>query len=175
MLSDRQYKILLTRLVEVANAYNPRKPEPATIGKLEVIDTQAKNKVLATFYTCENGGPSTDTPMQDKRIVSRDYSLEWTDSSKNGSLAKKYPKYKIGSRNKAILLTCDEVLKSFRNRRILIHVGNTSADTLGCILLGKTKNEKMGWVSNSVEAVKEFFELIEKIGINNCYLRIKEI
>lgn len=174
-MNTKQYQLKLTRLVEVSEAYNPRKTEPATIGKLEVIDTQSKNRVLATFYTCENGGPSTDTPMQDRRIVARDYNLEWTDSSKNGSLAKKYPKYKIGSRNKAILLTCDNVLKSFRNRRILIHCGNYSNDTEGCVLVGKTKNEIKGFVGNSVEACYELFELLEKIGIENCYLRVIEI
>jgi hypothetical protein len=174
-ISDRQYKLLLTRLVEVEQAYNPRKPEPSTIGRLDIIDTQAKNKVLLTLYTCENGGPSTDTPMQDKRIVSRDYALEWTDSSKNGSLAKKYPEYKIGSRNKAIWLNCDGILDSFRNRRILVHCGNYANDTEGCILVGKSKNEEKGFISNSVQACYELFKLIEKIGIDNCYLRIKEI
>ncbi len=178
MIDDRRYKVKLTRQVEVENVRKPNstsKAEPSTIGKLEVIDTKEKDKVLYTCYTCENGGESTDTPQQDKRIVSRDYVLEWTDSAKNGSLARKYPKYKMGNRNKAIWVTCDEVLPLFRNRRILIHTGNYPQDTEGCILLGKAKNEAQGWVSNSVEAVREFFELLEKIGIENCYLRVMEI
>lgn len=175
MTADKRYKIKLTRLVEVANAYNPKKPEPATIGRLEVIDTESKDKVLATFYTCENGGPSTDTAMQDKRIVSRDYDLEWTDSSKNGALARKYPEYKMGDRNKAIWVTCDEALPYFRKRRILVHSGNYANDTEGCILVGKAKNTTKGFVSNSVQAIYELFKLIEKLGIENCYLRVMDI
>lgn len=176
MIADKRYKIKLTRQVECKGVKHATKPEEdSTLGKLEVIDTEQKGKVLYTCYTCENIGPSTDNSGTDKRIVSRDYALEWTDSAKNGALAKKYPQYKMGTRNKAIWVTCDEVLPNFRNRRILIHVGNYPQDTEGCILLGKAKNEKHGYISNSVEAVREFFELVEKLGIDNCYLRVMEV
>lgn len=178
MINDKRYKVKLTRLCEVAGVKKPNSnaaAEPSTLGKLEVIDTEGKDKVLYKCYTCENGGPSTDDSGKDKRITSRDYVLEWTDSARNGSVARKYPKYKRGERNLAVWVTCDEVLPRFRNRRILIHAGNYPQDTLGCILLGKVKNERAGWVSNSVEAVREFFEILEKIGIENTYLRVMDI
>lgn len=178
MINDKRYKIKITRQVECASVKKPNSTapaEPSTLGRLEVIDTENKDKVLYTCYTCENGGPSTDASGKDKRITSRDYSLEWTDSARNGSVARKYPKFKRGERNLAVWVTCDEVLPYFRNRRILIHAGNYPQDTLGCILLGKSKNTQAGWVSNSVEAVREFFEILEKIGIENTYLRVMEI
>ncbi len=173
-----RYKIKLTRICEVASVTKPNSnapAEPSTIGKLQVIDTESKDKVLYTCYTCENGGPSSDESGSDKRIVSRDYNLEWCDSGKNGALARKYPQFKRGERNLAVWLTCDSVLPRFRSRLVRIHTGNYPQDSQACILLGKAKNEQQGWVSNSVEAVKEFFELLQKIGIENCYLRVIEI
>lgn len=178
MINDKRYKIKITRQVEIASVKKPNSTaaaEPSTLGLLEIIDTENKGAVIFKCYTCENGGPSTDDSGKDKRITSRDYLLEWTDSARNGSVARKYPKFKRGERNLAVWVTCDEVLPRFRNRRILIHAGNYPQDTLGCILLGKSKNIQAGWVSNSVEAVREFFEILQKIGIENCYLRVMEI
>lgn len=176
--TGKRYKILLTRQDECGGVIKPNSntpPENSTLGMLEVIDLEKKT-IIFKCYTCENGGESTDIANKDKRIVARDYNIEWTDSSKNSTLAKKYPKFKCANgRNKAILITCDSVMLSFRDRRILIHIGNYPQDTLGCILLGKTKSLQNGWVSNSIECVKEFYELIEKIGVENCFLRILEI
>lgn len=52
---------------------------------------------------------------------------------------------------------------------IRIHSGNTAADSLGCILLGK--NNKVGWISNSRETCKKFEELLNKAG-GTCDLEI---
>lgn len=169
------YKILLQRVSEHKNVKKPNKDkiEDSTLGEFKIIDKDGK--IIWQCYTCENIGPSTDTAKQDKRIIARKYNLEWTSSSTNGSLSKNYPKYKTkDGRNKAILLTCDNELPSFRNRRILIHVGNYPQDTEGCLLLGMSKNEK-GYISQSVVAVNEFFQLVEKHGIENFILEIKEI
>lgn len=178
--TDKRYKILLSRTDEVGGVRKPndsRPPEPSTLGKIEVIDLQGKGTpTIYTCYTLENGGPSTDTAGQDKRIVARDYTLEWTDTARNASLVKKYPKFKCANgRNKALWIACDSVMLKFRDRRILVHIGNYPQDTLGCILLGKWKNTQTGTISNSIECVKEFYELIEKIGVENCFLRILEI
>ncbi|WP_300896617.1 DUF5675 family protein [uncultured Helicobacter sp.] len=169
------YKIILQRKSEHKNIQKPTNPkiEDSTIGELKVINEDGSS--LYKCFTCENIGPSTDTPNQDKRIMPRTYSLEWTDSSKNASLAHSYPQYKLpNGRNRAIWVTCDKELPSFRNRRILIHVGNYPQDTEGCRLLGKAHSGK-GTITGSVEACKEFFDLLEKIGIENCTLEIIEI
>ncbi|WP_304419608.1 DUF5675 family protein, partial [uncultured Helicobacter sp.] len=75
----------------------------------------------------------------------------------------------------AILLTCDKELPSFRNRSILIHIGNYPQDTEGCILLGKSKNDSTGTIGGSTQAILEFFNLCKKIGLENCELEAKEI
>lgn len=173
-----KYIILIKRISEHQNIQKPNNPkiENSTLGELSVhkVISGVLAPPIFTCYTCENEGESTDTPNQDKRIIARKYNLEWTDSSKNASLAKHYPKYKLeNGRNRAIWITCDDVLPSFRNRRILIHVGNYPQDTEGCILLGKVKGA--GVVSQSVECCKEFFECLEKIGIENTTLEIIEI
>lgn len=174
----KEYKIILQRQARYENVTKPNtsKIEHSTIGKLdvcEVMDDQGTLKSIYTCHTCENDGPSTDTPQQDKRIVAREYDLEWTDSQRNGALAKKHSEYKAGSLNKAIWITCDKERPKFRDRRILIHVGNYPQDTAGCILLGKTCGK--GVVNQSVDACKEFFDLMKEIGIENTTLVVREI
>lgn len=174
-----KYKILLQRKSEHKGIKKPNveRIEDSTIGELIVAEVNNQGVLgvpLFQCFTCENIGESTDTPNQDKRIMPRTYKLEWTDSAKNASLAKNHPEYKLANgRNKAIWVTCDEVLPSFRNRRILIHVGNYPQDTEGCILLGKAQNG--GIVTQSIVACNEFFKLMEKIGLENVELEIKEI
>lgn len=162
----KRYKILLTRTHEPNG--------DCTLGKIDVIDLQDKQqKVLYSCYSLERGGASTDESGTARRIVSRDYELEWTDTARNGNLAKKYPKFKCqNGRNKALWLTCDSVLPKFRNRRILLHIGCFFKDSLGCILLGRKQGKDC--LYESVEAVREFYELIERLGAENCFLRIIE-
>lgn len=162
----KRYNIVLQRTNE-PNA-------DTTLGKVEVIDMNS-GETIYNCYSLERGSPSTDKSGMAKRIVARDYDLEWTDTARNASLAKKYPKYKCSNgRNKALWLSCDSVLPTFRNRRILIHVGNYAKDSLGCILLGKWQSVEHASVSNSIECIREFFEVIENIGVENCVLTIKD-
>lgn len=138
--------------------------EPSTIGRVTLKDDDGKE--LWKGFSCENGGPDTDTPMQDKRIVAREYNLEWTTTTKNANSG-------LGKwQNNAIWITCDETLKTFRGRRILIHCGNYPSDTEGCILLGKDENGR-GAVSKSVVAIIELFDILKKVGIGNVKLVVK--
>lgn len=173
-----KYKIILQRLSEHKDVKKPNvaKIEDSTLGKLSVNEIQENGtlKEIWSCFTCENIGESTDTPKQDKRIVAREYALEWTDSIKNAALSRAYPHFKCpNGRNKALLLTCDSVLPSFRNRRILIHIGNYPQDTEGCLLFGYKKGN--GVVFESTECIKDFFELVQKEGVENFTLIIKEI
>lgn len=52
---------------------------------------------------------------------------------------------------------------------VRIHSGNTAADTLGCVLLGK--NDKPGWISNSRETCKKFEDMLIAAG-GTCELEI---
>lgn len=161
------YKLELQRRKEYKNVKDLKgKVEDSTIGTLQLFD---ENEVsLFKGFTCENIGPSTDKPRQDKRIIARTYDLEWTTTTKNSNNT-------LGKwQNNAILLTCDKELPNFRNRRILIHTGNYPSDTEGCILVGEEQTNS-GAVSKSVVAIIRLFNLIEKIGIDNIKLEVNEI
>ena len=160
------YKLVLQRLKEYKNVKDLKgKVEDSTIGSIKLFDD---DKVLFEGFTCENIGPSTDKPRQDKRIIARTYDLEWTTTTKNDN--KTLGKWQ----NNAILLTCDKELPNFRNRRILVHVGNGPGDTEGCILVGESETNS-GLISKSIVAIIRLFNLIEKIGIDNVKLEVNEI
>lgn len=145
--------------------------EDATIGELFVEDDNGE--VIFKSYTLENGGKSTDESGRDKRIVARKYRLKWHSSSKNKALGKKYSEFKLyDGRNQSIQLYTPE-LPSFEKRYILIHAGNYSMDTLGCILLGDT--ERNGFVFNSVDCVARFYRLCrDKLDLDKLELEIRE-
>lgn len=191
-----KYKIILQRKSEHKDVKKPTKGkiEDSTLGEFEVFDETGKS--IFKCFTCENIGPSTDTPKQDKRIMPRAYQIEWAQTGKNGSLVKNHNEWSLEEFKKtglpyrkvdmptgekthpniAILLTCDKELPSFRNRSILIHVGNYPQDTEGCLLLGKGKDDKLGTINGSIAANKEFYDLVKKIGIENIEsLEVREI
>lgn len=142
------------------------KKEDSTLGLVVLEDVNGKE--LWKGYSLENIGPSTDTPNQDRRIVAREYQLEWTATTKNSNS-------KLGKfRNKALLVTCKE-LPSFKHRRILIHTGNYPQDTEGCILLGKGVDKKQGIILKSVDAINELFAILEKLSIKEVSLKVEEI
>lgn len=159
-------KIILQRQDEYSNIIKPnsnKKAEGSTVGTLKVYAENGEN--IFTCFTLENAGESTDARGQDKRIIARDYNIEWSNSSV--ALPSEY-------KGKGLLLTCDDVLKSFRSRRILVHVGNYPQDSEGCILLGYT-NKNNGTILDSTKAVKDFYDIVNKYGVNNFILSIKEI
>lgn len=160
-----KYLLELQRLKEFSAVKAKGTVEGSTIGEMTL--TSEIGEELFKGYTCENIGPSTDTPKQDKRIVAREYDLEFSQTSKNSnSLLGKW-------KNKALWLKCKE-LPQFANRRILIHVGNYPQDTEGCILVGKREGNN-GTVSNSTESIIKLFDIIDKVGVDNVKLVVKEI
>lgn len=177
MEANMAYKIVVQRKSEHKDVKKPNtdKVEDSTLGELNVYNENGDS--IFQCYTCENIGPSTDTPNQDKRIMPRVYNIEWTLTSKNASLGKNYPKWIAGAdhplkkqfpnfSNIALWITCDKELPSFRSRRILIHIGNRPQETEGCILVGKTNNND-GTIGQSTICCHELFSLIEKLGIEN--------
>ena len=146
------------------------KVEDVTIGHLSLKDSD--NNVLFECATLENGAPSTDKSGLDKRIVARDYSLKWFDSTKNNNLANRYKEFvRPNNRSLAIQLHTDAV-SGFDKRFILIHIGNYAQDTEGCILLGE--GGKGGIIGNSIMICASFMRKCQEIGIENITLRILE-
>lgn len=161
------YRCVLQRIKEFESVLKPnsqKKAEGSTIGEFKVYHTSSLKPVFEC-YCVENAGPSTDTPKQDKRIMPRTYSLYWTESSV--TLPKEFKPRCIS------LYTND--LPSFKDRRIHIHIGNYPQDTEGCLLLCQHWNGRVGYASQSTQAVTEFYRLVAKQGIVNFVLEVREI
>lgn len=105
------YKILIERIEEEFDY---------TLGKAKLIKDKQK---LMDFYTLEPRGPDCQIPEQNMRIPEGVYDTEWVDSSKSG----------VQLRGKLPVLFNNIVSK---DRKILMHIGNTYEDTRGCILVG---------------------------------------
>jgi hypothetical protein len=59
-----------------------------------------------------------------------------------------------------------------KDRAILIHSGNTAANTEGCLLPGSTRS--VDFVGNSKDKLKEIFDYVEEKGIDNAKIIITE-
>lgn len=140
-----------------------RADEDSMIGLLRVLNQD--NKVLFQCFTLENAGQPTDNSGKDKPIVERDYKLEWSDTSV--TVPSDY-------KPQGLLLTCDDILPKFRDRRILIHVGNTARHTLGCVLLGN-KVHSNGSIEESAVACGKFYDIVKKYGVENFTVRIESM
>lgn len=187
------YKLILQRLKEYENvkhSTNPNaKTESSTIGEAKLVEVGEDGKVLSTLwkaYTCENGGPSTDTSKQDKRVVARKYQLRWSSSKVNGGLTRAYPKWLRGSKdcpikiddgttgpNVVLWMVCKDK-PEFAKRRMHWHSGTCPQHTEGCILPALDDNGN-GTTSRSAIAVNSLFEEVAKVGVENIEVEILEI
>lgn len=154
--------IRLQRDHEVESVRKPQhKNESATIG---LIGISYENKLLFSCYTIENGGASSELRNKDRRIMPGVYELTYA-----------YTSVPLPSQlNKKGLLLTKEDDPTFKDRRIFIHQGNYPQDTLGCILLVKNYNmeKKMGWGTNSVNAVGQFYKTIADLNPKKILLKI---
>lgn len=157
-----------------------------TLGTLTMTN-DVTNEVMYCAYVCEPKGPSTTASGQNKRIKPGTYHIRFTDTARNASLTKKYAKWEpkaffkqypqyqysqnVKGRNVALWIVDGT---NFDHRRILIHVGNSCKDTLGCNLIGKWRNTKTMTISNSLVALDEFYSLVLKLGPENFKYIIKE-
>lgn len=164
-------ELLIKRRIEYKNvawSYKGKvyKPEDSTISDAILIKD---GKEIYKCFCLENGGPSTDTPKQDKRIIARTYNLYETLSSV--SLPSKYCN-KDGTKRCISLYTNE--LPSFKNRRIHIHIGNSPQNSEGCLLFGEIDNRN-GTIGASTKAVTIIYDYLFAEKLENCKVIIEEI
>lgn len=149
--------------------------QASTVSWFKIFDTNENNKVIFVSCVVENIGPSSDVRCSDKRILPGKYLLKWRKPT-TVTVPEDF-REKDGRRAPWLYREGEESLpfsKRFESRNILIHVGNDSVDTLGCLLPNDIDNGN-GTGSESTKACNRLFHLLDKIGIENVELEIKEI
>ena len=120
----------------------------STIGEFTIDDQDL------TGFILEEKGPDTTVSGQEQRVPTGTYNLEWHSGTKFA---------------KALKLYNSEVSK---DRAILIHGGNTAADTEGCLLPGTTRS--VDFVGSSQAKLKKIFEVVEDVGIEGATIIITD-
>lgn len=121
------------------------------LGELEMKED---DNLLFTCKTLEEEVEGIQSG-QDLRIPSGDYEVDWYEASRFT------PKLsKILNWTQAPLRLFNENVS--KSRCILIHTGNTHKDTEGCILLGKQWGEDRESITQSRDAIKEFYTIINR-------------
>lgn len=151
--------------------------EHACTGILEVLD-DAGNKIFECYTLEENVAASerhedgTFVGGKDERIPAGVYNLRRHDArNEEGVCVSKYaPKIAqwTGEDSGPINVYNDEVPAS---RLILIHWGNTDKDTLGCILLGYTRDGG-NFIGNSQNCCNKFYNIMKDVDLSSCQLEI---
>lgn len=111
-----------------------------TLGEFTLLDD--KSKELMKGYTLEPAGPDTVEPNQDKRIPQGIYKAKMEYS----------PRYK-----RDLPVLWNNLVS--KDRRILIHSGNTDKDTLGCILVGSMYG--LNSISNSRKTLEDLLYYVD--------------
>ncbi|BEG56467.1 hypothetical protein NHP21005_01550 [Helicobacter sp. NHP21005] len=132
-----------------------------------VIDEAGKE--VFRCHTMENAGEPTHESGKDKPIMPGTYTLHWDCTSV--CVPPEWRNKNPWDKPVGIWLK-DPNNPNFAKRRIMIHVGNDAIDTLGCILLGKSYNDKLGIIQHSTKAVSEFYDLVETHRAQNFSLTI---
>lgn len=169
-------KILITRK-QIGKPFTKNgKTERGTIGKLRVyiddkfyVFTHPQTKKTQDFlYTMENEIEGAESGKDLRIPATNSYYLAWSATAK-GFIPPKYKGKGENALNKTILV-CDKNNPKFASRRILIHIGNSAIDTLGCILLGWDRNDTI--ITESTIATELFYDLMSEHNIKDFSLEI---
>ncbi len=122
--------------------------EISTIGEFTIDNT------TITGFILEEKGPDTKTSGLEQRIPIGTYNMVMHNGTKFKNVLKLY--------NNDVSI----------DRAILIHSGNSAADTEGCLVVGTTRSED--WVSSSKDKLNEIMEHVKVAGIENAKIIITE-
>ena len=153
------------------------KTEKGTLGKLRVyindklyMFTHPQTKKQQDFlYTMENEKEGAESGKDLRIPASNRYYMVWSSTGK-GFIPQKYKGKGENGLNKTILI-CDRDNPNFASRRILVHVGNSAIDTLGCVLLGWNRDEYT--IVESTIATQLFYDVMSEHDIKDFTLEIK--
>ncbi|WP_029269169.1 DUF5675 family protein [Flavobacterium sp. KJJ] len=120
--------------------------EKSTIGEFKIDDSDIKGYIL------EEKGPDTTVSGIEQRVPVGTYNLKWHNGTKKKGVLKLYN---------------SDVSES---RAILIHSGNTAADTEGCLLPGSSKSTD--FVGGSQAKVKEINDYVKEKGVEGAKIII---
>jgi predicted chitinase len=120
--------------------------DKSTIGEFTIDNSEIKGYIL------EEKGPDTTVSGMEQRVPVGTYNLKWHNGTKQKGVLKLYN---------------SEVPES---RAILIHVGNTAADTEGCLLAGSSKSKD--FVGGSKPKLKEINDYVTEKGIEGAKIII---
>ncbi|WP_433810677.1 DUF5675 family protein [Flavobacterium johnsoniae] len=118
----------------------------STIGEFTIDDSDIKGYIL------EEKGPDTTVSGIEQRVPVGTYNLKWHNGTKKKGVLKLYN---------------NDVSE---DRAILIHSGNTAADTEGCLLPGSTKSTD--FVGDSKAKVKEINDYVKEKGVEGAKIII---
>ncbi|UPZ13838.1 DUF5675 family protein [Flavobacterium humidisoli] len=118
----------------------------STIGEFTIDDSDIKGYIL------EEKGPDTTVSGIEQRVPVGTYNLKWHNGTKKKGVLKLYN---------------SDVSES---RAILIHSGNTAADTEGCLLPGSSKSTD--FVGGSQAKVKEINDYVKEKGVEGAKIII---
>ncbi|WDF64932.1 DUF5675 family protein [Flavobacterium sp. KACC 22763] len=118
----------------------------STIGEFTIDDSDIKGYIL------EEKGPDTTVSGIEQRVPVGTYNLKWHNGTKKKGVLKLY--------NSNVS----------EDRAILIHSGNTAADTEGCLLPGSTKSTD--FVGDSKAKVKEINDYVKEKGVEGAKIII---
>lgn len=174
---SKRYKCVVQRVKEYPSFKdeNGKVYEASTISWVKVFDTNENNKVLFVSCAVENIGPSSDVRGSDKRILPGVYLLKWRQPTSvtvpadfRESKGKRAPwLYRENEQNLPLE-------KRFESRYVLFHIGNSANNSGACVLLGNI-DKCNGTIEESTLACDRFFKLLDKIGIENVEVEVKEI
>lgn len=126
------------------NAFRIQETDESTISAFHLPDS--KNEFSSGFFL-ERPGPDTEQAMQKKRIPEGVYKLHANSGSRYQGVPRLYKNDEgIGGQ--------------FDMRAILIHVGNTSNDTEGCLLPGSYMRQNfVGDSKNTFNKLSNYIQL----------------
>ncbi|MDR1846712.1 MAG: DUF5675 family protein [Bacteroidales bacterium] len=156
----QETKFVRDQTIEIArdgknniNSFRIEETDRYTISAFHIPD--AKDGELSSGFFLEPKGPSTEKSGQNQRIPEGSYNVTKHSGTNYQNVLKLYN---------------DDVSK---DRAILIHNGNSSVDTRGCLLIGNSKSTN--YVGDSRNTLNRLRNYVDKRNVSNIRVNVNNI